>query len=153
MNTGSGFDSTLFFFGGRSMTTWHEILPSLGEFINKTGFPIALWVIAGFAFYKVFKKFFIKLEPIIDAHFELVTQLKDSTGRTVDVLEKQNEILVTNFNVHTNILNDHTIKLEKIMQGNVERNEIMEDEIKKKLIPMSNGMATSATGASNGIKR
>jgi len=129
---------------------WHEILPSLGDFINKTGFPIALWVIAGFAFYKVFKKFFVKLEPIIDAHFELVTQLKDSTSRTVDVLEKQNEILVTNFNVHTTILNDHTEKLNQIMKINVERNEILEET--KKIIPLPNGLST-AVGVSNGLKR
>jgi hypothetical protein len=129
---------------------WHEILPSLGDFINKTGFPIALWVIAGFAFYKVFKKFFTKLEPIMDAHFELVTQLKDSTGKTVEVLEKQNEILVNNFNVHTSILNDHTEKLNQIMKINVERNEILEET--KKIIPMPNGLATAA-GVANGLKR
>lgn len=129
---------------------WHEMLPALGDFINRTGFPIALWIIAGFAFYKVFKKFFIKLEPIIDAHFELVTQLKDSTSRTVDVLEKQNEILVTNFNVHTTILNDHTEKLNQIMRINVERNEILEET--KKIIPLPNGLANVA-GVSNGLKR
>jgi hypothetical protein len=38
------------------------------------------------------------------------------------------------------------------MHGNIERNEILEDT-KKKVIPMSNGMATAVTGASNGIKR
>jgi hypothetical protein len=38
------------------------------------------------------------------------------------------------------------------MHGNVELNEILEDA-KKKVIPMSNGMATAAAGASNGIKR
>jgi hypothetical protein len=132
------------------MMAWHEMLPALGDFINRTGFPIALWIIAGFAFYKVFKKFFIKLEPIIDAHFELVTQLKDSTSRTVDVLEKQNEILVTNFNVHTTILNDHTEKLNQIMRINVERNEILEET--KKIIPLPNGLANVA-GVSNGLKR
>jgi hypothetical protein len=129
---------------------WHEVLPSLGEFINKTGFPIALWIIAGFAFYKVFKKFFHKLEPIIDAHFELVTELKNSSGKTAEILEKQNEILITNFNVHTTILNDHTDKLNQIMKINVERNEILEET--KKIIPMPNGLA-SAAGVSNGIKR
>lgn len=134
------------------MTTWHEILPNLGEFINKTGFPVGLWLITGFIVYKLGKKVFVKIEPIVDAHFELVTQLKDSTGRTVDVLEKQNEILVHNFNIHTNILNDHTNKLDKIMHGNIERNEILE-EAKKKVIPMSNGMATAVAGVSNGVKR
>jgi len=134
------------------ITAWHEVLPALGEFINKTGFPVGLWLITGFVVYKLGKKIFIKVEPIVDAHFELVTQLKDATGRTVSILEKQNEILVHNFNIHTDILNDHTSKLDKIMHGNIERNEILEDT-KKKVIPMSNGMATAVTGASNGIKR
>lgn len=127
------------------MTAWHEILPSLGEFINKTGFPIALWVIAGLAFWKVFTKFFRKLEPIIDAHFELVTQLKDTSGRTADILEKQNEILVTKFDEHTSILNDHTSKLDSIMKINVERNEILEES--KRILPLA------SVGATNGIKR
>ena len=38
-----------------------------------------------------------------------------------------------------------------MMQGNVVRNDILED--KKKVISMSNGMATAAAGATNGIKR
>jgi hypothetical protein len=133
------------------MMTWHEILPNLGEFINKTGFPVGLWLITGFVVYKLGKKIFIKVEPIVDAHFELVTQLKDASGRTVSILEKQNEILVNNFNVHTDILNDHTDKLDRIMQGNIVRNDILED--KKKVISMSNGMATAVAGATNGIKR
>jgi hypothetical protein len=132
--------------------TWHEVLPNLGEFINKTGFPVGLWLITGFIVYKLGKKVFVKIEPIVDAHFELVTELKNSSSRTTEILEKQNEILVNNFNTHANILNDHTNKLDKIMHGNIERNEILEDT-KKKIIPMSNGMATAAAGASNGIKR
>jgi hypothetical protein len=131
--------------------SWHEVLPNLGEFINKTGFPVGLWLITVFVVYKLGKKIFIKVEPIVDAHFELVTQLKDASGRTVSILEKQNEILVNNFNVHTDILNDHTDKLDRIMQGNIVRNDILED--KKKVISMSNGMATAAAGATNGIKR
>ena len=131
--------------------SWHEVLPNLGEFINKTGFPVGLWLITGFVVYKLGKKIFIKVEPIVDAHFELVTQLKDASGRTVSILEKQNEILVNNFNVHTDILNDHTDKLDRIMQGNIVRNDILED--KKKVISMSNGMATAVAGATNGIKR
>jgi hypothetical protein len=134
------------------MISWHEMLPNLGEFINKTGFPVGLWLITGWVVYKLGKKIFVKIEPIVDAHFELVTELKNSSSRTTEILEKQNEILVHNFNVHTGILNDHTNKLDKIMQGNVERNEILEDT-KKKVIPMSNGMATAVAGASNGIKR
>lgn len=131
--------------------SWHEVLPNLGEFINKTGFPVGLWLITGFVVYKLGKKIFIKVEPIVDAHFELVTQLKDASGRTVSILEKQNEILVNNFNVHTDILNDHTDKLDRIMQGNISRNDTLED--KKKVISISNGMATAAAGATNGIKR
>lgn len=131
--------------------SWHEVLPNLGEFINKTGFPVGLWLITGFVVYKLGKKIFIKVEPIVDAHFELVTQLKDASGRTVSILEKQNEILVQNFTVHAEILNDHTDKLDRIMQGNVARSDILED--KKKVISMSNGMATAAAGATNGIKR
>lgn len=131
--------------------SWHEVLPNLGEFINKTGFPVGLWLITGFVVYKLGKKIFIKVEPIVDAHFELVTQLKDASGRTVSILEKQNEILVNNFNVHTDILNDHTDKLDRIMQDNIARNDILED--KKKVISMSNGMATAVAGAANGIKR
>ena len=134
------------------MMTWHEVLPNLGEFINKTGFPVGLWLITGFIVYKLGKKVFVKIEPIVDAHFELVTELKNSSSRTTEILEKQNEILVNNFNTHANILNDHTNKLDKIMHGNIERNEILEDT-KKKIIPMSNGMATAAAGATNGIKR
>jgi hypothetical protein len=134
------------------MISWHEMLPNLGEFINKTGFPVGLWLITGWVVYKLGKKIFVKIEPIVDAHFELVTELKNSSSRTTEILEKQNEILVHNFNLHTGILNDHTNKLDKIMQGNVERNEILEDT-KKKVIPMSNGMTTAVAGASNGIKR
>jgi hypothetical protein len=131
--------------------TWHEMLPNLGEFINKTGFPVGLWLITGFVVYKLGKKVFVKIEPIVDAHFELVTELKNSSTRTTQILEKQNEILVTNFTVHADILNDHTGKLDRIMQGNLIRNEILED--KKTVISMSNGMATTAAGAANGIKR
>jgi len=136
------------FFGGNDMDmAWHQVLPAVGDFINKTGFPIALWVIAGMAFYKVFKKFFHKLEPIIDAHFELVTELKNSSGRTADILEKQNEILITKLDQHTDILTSHTHKLDQIMKINVERNEILEET--KNVIPLANGIA----GISNGIKR
>jgi len=130
--------------------SWHEVLPNLGEFINKTGFPVGLWLITGFVLYKLGKKIFVKVEPIIDAHFELVTQLKDSTSRTVTILEKQNDILVQNFTIHADILNDHTVKLDNIMKINVERNEILEET--KKVLPM-NGMIPSVAGASNGIKR
>ena len=130
--------------------SWHEVLPNLGEFINKTGFPVGLWLITGFVLYKLGKKIFVKIEPIVDAHFELVTQLKDATGRTVTILEKQNDILVQNFTIHADILNDHTTKLDNIMKINVERNEILEET--KKVLPM-NGMIPNAAGASNGIKR
>lgn len=133
-------------------TAWHEILPAIGDFINKTGFPIALWVLAFGAFYKVFQKFFRKLEPIIDAHFELVTELKNTSGRTADILEKQNTILSTEFekqnilmHEHTLILNDHGSKLETILQLNSDRNDILSGDLK--VIQMS------AAGASNGIKR
>lgn len=122
-------------------TSWHEVLPSVGEFINKTGFPVGLWLITGWIVYKLGKKIFFKIEPIVDAHFELITELKNSSSRTTQILEKQNDILVQNFNVHADILNDHTNKLDEILQ-----------DTKKKVIPMSNGMAV-ATGASNGIKR
>jgi hypothetical protein len=37
------------------------------------------------------------------------------------------------------------------MQGNIARNDILED--KKKVISMSNGMTTAVAGVSNGIKR
>ena len=123
--------------------TWHEILPNLGDFINKTGFPVGLWLITGFVVYKLGKKVFIKIEPIVDAHFELVTQLKDATGRTVSILEKQNEILVNNFTIHTEMLNDHTEKLEKIMQAHLSKTDPSED--KKTII--------SIAGGTNGIKR
>jgi hypothetical protein len=132
------------------MMSWHEVLPNLGEFINKTGFPVGLWLITGFVLYKLGKKIFVKIEPIVDAHFELVTQLKDATGRTVTILEKQNDILVQNFTIHADILNDHTTKLDNIMKINIERNEILEET--KKVLPM-NGMIPNAAGASNGIKR
>jgi hypothetical protein len=132
------------------MMSWHEVLPNLGEFINKTGFPVGLWLITGFVLYKLGKKIFVKIEPIVDAHFELVTQLKDATGRTVTILEKQNDILVQNFTIHADILNDHTVKLDNIMKINVERNEILEET--KKVLPM-NGMIPNVAGASNGIKR
>lgn len=132
------------------MVSLHEMLPNLGEFINKTGFPVGLWLITGFLVYKLGKKIFVKIEPIVDAHFELVTELKNSSSRTTEILEKQNEILVQNFSVHTNILNDHTAKLDNIMKINIERNEILEET--KKVLPM-NGMISSVAGVSNGIKR
>lgn len=133
-------------------TAWHEILPNLGEFINKTGFPVGLWLITGFVVYKLCRKVFIKIEPIVDAHFELITELKNSSSRTTEILEKQNDILVNNFNIHTDILNDHTGKLDSIMQINTVRNEILQED-KKKVIPMSNGIASAVAGVSNGIKR
>jgi len=132
------------------MISWHEVLPNLGEFINKTGFPVGLWLITGWVVYKLGKKIFVKIEPIVDAHFELVTELKNSSSRTTEILEKQNEILVSNFTIHTEILNDHTAKLDNIMKLNLERNEILEDA--KKIIPL-NGTMSSVAGASNGIKR
>lgn len=132
------------------MISWHEILPNLGEFINKTGFPVGLWLITGFVVYKLGKKIFVKIEPIVDAHFELVTELKNSSSRTTEILEKQNDILVNNFSVHTTILNDHTAKLDSIMKGNLERNEILEDT--KRVLPI-NGVMSSVAGASNGSKR
>lgn len=133
-------------------TSWHEILPSVGEFINKTGFPVGLWFITGFVVYKLGKKVFFKIEPIVDAHFELVTELKNNSNRTTEILEKQNEILVNNFTIHSEILNDHTDKLSQIMKINTVRNDILEDT-EKKIISISNGMATSVAGASNGVKR
>lgn len=133
-------------------TAWHEILPSFGEFINKTGFPVGLWLITGFVVYKLGRKVFIKIEPIVDAHFELITELKNSSSRTTEILEKQNDILVNNFNIHTDILNDHTGKLDSIMQISTVRNEILQED-KKKVIPMSNGIASAVAGVSNGIKR
>lgn len=132
------------------MISWHEILPNLGEFINKTGFPVGLWLVTGFVVYKLGKKIFVKIEPIVDAHFELVTELKNSSSRTTEILEKQNDILVNNFSVHTTILNDHTAKLDSIMKGNLERNEILEDT--KRVLPI-NGVMSSVAGASNGSKR
>lgn len=132
------------------MISWHEILPNLGEFINKTGFPVGLWLITGFVVYKLGKKIFVKIEPIVDAHFELVTELKNSSSRTTEILEKQNDILVNNFSQHANILNDHTVKLDSIMKGNLERNHILEDA--KRVLPI-NGAMSSAAGVSNGSKR
>ena len=132
------------------MISWHEILPNLGEFINKTGFPVGLWLITGFVVYKLGKKVFVKIEPIVDAHFELVTELKNSSSRTTEILEKQNDILVNNFSQHANILNDHTVKLDSIMKGNLERNHILEDA--KRVLPI-NGAMPSAAGVSNGSKR
>jgi hypothetical protein len=132
------------------MISWHEILPNLGEFINKTGFPVGLWLITGFVVYKLGKKIFVKIEPIVDAHFELVTELKNSSSRTTEILEKQNDILVNNFSQHANILNDHTVKLDSIMKGNLERNHILEDA--KRVLPI-NGAMPSAAGVSNGSKR
>lgn len=127
------------------MASWHELLPSLGDFINKTGFPIALWIIAGMVFYKAFKTFFAKLEPIIDAHFELVTELKNTSGRTADILEAQNNILTSKFDEHSGILREHGLKLEKITNLNIDRNEMLEDT--KKIIPIN------SSGAANGTKR
>ena len=132
------------------MISWHEILPNLGEFINKTGFPVGLWLITGFVVYKLGKKVFVKIEPIVDAHFELVTELKNSSSRTTEILEKQNDILVNNFSQHANILNDHTVKLDSIMKGSLERNHILEDA--KRVLPI-NGAMSSAAGVSNGNKR
>ena len=132
------------------MISWHEILPNLGEFINKTGFPVGLWLITGFVVYKLGKKIFVKIEPIVDAHFELVTELKNSSSRTTEILEKQNDILVNNFNQHANILNDHTVKLDNIINANLERNHILEDA--KRVLPI-NGVMSSAAGVSNGNKR
>jgi hypothetical protein len=111
---------------------------------------VGLWLITGFVVYKLGKKIFVKIEPIVDAHFELVTELKNSSSRTTEILEKQNDILVNNFSVHTTILNDHTAKLDSIMKGNLERNEILEDT--KRVLPI-NGIMSSVAGASNGSKR
>jgi len=132
------------------MVSWHEMLPNVGEFINKTGFPVGLWLITGAIVYKLGKKIFIKIEPIVDEHIELVKELKNNSGRTTEILEKQNEILTNNFMVHTNILNDHTAKLDTIMKLSFERNEILDES--KKVLPL-NGVMSSVAGVSNGIKR
>ena len=135
--------------------SWHEVLPSIGDFINKTGFPVGLWLITGWIAYKLSKKIFEKLEPIIVAHFELVTQLKDTSSKTTEILEKQNEILVSNFTRHADILNDHGGKLDKIMKINLVRNEMLEDTniAKQGVIPMVSTITPSTIGVSNGIKR
>lgn len=127
---------------------WHQILPALGDFINKTGFPIALWIIAGFIFYKVFQKFFKKLEPVIDAHFELVTELKNNSTKSTNILEQQNHILSTKLDEHTGILKDHTDTLEKILKINEKRNELLEQSSTKKTkaSPSNNGSIGSAHG-------
>lgn len=85
-------------------TVIKEGLPLLERFINNTGFPIAMLIIIGYFVNKVGVKVYRKLEPIIDSHFELVSELKNTSVEQVGLMDKQNKILVDNFTEQRDIL-------------------------------------------------
>lgn len=91
-----------------------EMLPNIERFINNTGFPIAMLFIIGYFAQRVGKKLYEKVEPIIDSHFDLVSELKNTSVQQVGLMNKQNEILSENFSKQQTILSKHTDQLEEI---------------------------------------
>lgn len=91
-----------------------EMLPNIERFINNTGFPIAMLFIIGYFAQRVGKKLYQKLEPIIDSHFDLVSELKNTSVQQVGLMNKQNEILSENFERQKDILERHSTQLEEI---------------------------------------
>ncbi len=91
-----------------------EMLPNIERFINNTGFPIAMLFIIAYFAQKAGKKLYAKLEPIIDSHFDLVSELKNTSIQQVGLISKQNEILSENFDKQQTILSQHTNQLEEI---------------------------------------
>lgn len=127
---------------------WHEALPNIGEFFNKIGFPMATWLITVFILYKVFysigykalAKLWTKVEPIIDAHFDLVITMKDNLTKQTDIMSKTNSIIESKFNEQNEILASHSDKLA----------EISENQIKHLV---DHGIYPIRTAGQNGIKR
>lgn len=126
---------------------WHEALPNIGEFFNRVGFPMAVWLITIFLFYQVFyrvgykalAKLWSKIEPIIDAHFDLIGTMKDNLSKQTDLMSKTNYIIENKFNEQNIILEVHADKLAEISDN--QKKHMIDHGI----FPMK------ATG--NGIKR
>lgn len=106
------------------------MLPNIEKFINNTGFPIAMLFIIGYFAQRVGKKLYQKLEPIIDSHFDLVSELKNTSVQQVGLMHKQNEILSESFEKQKDILEKHTTQLEEIKLLNT-KNVCMASQLSK----------------------
>jgi hypothetical protein len=130
--------------------SWHEALPNVGKFLNEVGFPMAIWLITIFILYKVFysigykalAKLWNKVEPIIDAHFDLVITMKDNLSKQTDIMSKTNSLIESKFDEQNGILSSHSEKLT----------EISDNQIKHLVDHGIYPTITKAAG-SNGIKR
>lgn len=127
---------------------WHEALPNIGEFFNKVGFPMGVWFITVFLVYQVFyrigykaiAKLWTKIEPIIDAHFDLVQTMKDNLSKQTDLMSKTNSIIENKFDEQNRILEIHADKLAEISVNQVKH---MQDH----------GIYPMKATIGNGIKR
>lgn len=83
---------------------------SVGEFVDKVGVPMTVWFVTIFLIYKFIYGFGIKLwdrfGPVIDAHFELVTSMKDNLSKQTFVMQQTNDMLEEKFSEQTKVLNE-----------------------------------------------
>lgn len=91
-----------------------EMLPNIEKFINNTGFPIAMLFIIAYFAQKAGKKLYTKLEPVIDSHLELVTELKSTSTQQIGLMSQQNQILTENFQKQRDILEKHSTQLDEL---------------------------------------
>lgn len=142
-----------------SLFDWHEALPNIGEFFNRVGFPMGVWLVTIFIMYKVFysvgykalSKLWNKVEPIMDAHFELVTSMKDNLSKQTEIMSATNVLIETKLDKHTVILENHSLALDQMLKINEKRNELLEQgpTKKTKVSPSNNG----SLGKTHGNKR
>jgi len=91
-----------------------ELLPLLERFINNTGFPIAMLLIIGYIVKKAAEKVYEKIVPVVDSHLELVLELKNTSVEQVNLMDKQNQILLDNFEKHGKLLENQSLELKEI---------------------------------------
>lgn len=129
---------------------WHEALPNIGKFFNEVGFPMGVWLITVFILYKVFysigykamSKLWSKIEPMIDAHFDLVRTMKDNLTKQTEIMSKTNVLIESKFDEQNAILASHSDKLEEISTNQV-----------KHLVDHGIYPTITKAASGNGIKR
>jgi hypothetical protein len=140
-----------------SLFNWHEALPNIGDFFNKVGFPMGVWLVTVFILYKLFytigykalSKLWNKVEPIMDAHFELVTSMKDNLSKQTEIMSATNVLIETKLDKHTIILEDHSKALDRMLKMSEKRNELLEQNGSTKKLkpsPSNNGSVGNIHG-------
>ena len=119
-----------------------EIVPLVERLVNNLGFPIFLWLCFFWVASKAAKKIGYKLEPIFAAHLDLITELKNNSGKTLQILEKQNDILTSKFDTQKNILEKHSSHLEEIMVNQIAHNTTLHSKTQPFQV-VSNGTVAS----------